>query len=69
MIGKKKLSVRILVYIILVIGMFSAGFPIFWMLLNSFKPNAEIFSWPPTWISENFSLDAYLKNIYQFGTS
>ena len=61
MIGKKKLSVRILVYIILVIGMFWAGFPIFWMLLNSFKPNAEIFSWPPTWISENFSLDAYLK--------
>lgn len=61
MIGKKKLSVRILIYIILVIGTLWAGFPILWMLLNSFKPNAEIFSWPPTWISENFSLDAYLK--------
>lgn len=61
MIGKKKLSVRILIYIILIIGTVWAGFPILWMLLNSFKPNAEIFSWPPTWISENFSFDAYLK--------
>lgn len=61
MIGKKKLSVRILIYIILIIGTLWAGFPILWMLLNSFKPNAEIFSWPPTWISENFSFDAYLK--------
>ncbi|MFR3683891.1 MAG: carbohydrate ABC transporter permease [Enterococcus sp.] len=61
MIGKKKLSVRILIYIILIIGTLWAGFPILWMLLNSFKPNAEIFSWPPTWISKNFSLDAYLE--------
>lgn len=61
MIGKKKLSVRILIYVILIIGTLWAGFPILWMLLNSFKPNAEIFSWPPTWISENFSFDAYLK--------
>lgn len=60
MIGKKKLSVRILIYIILIIGTLWAGFPILWMLLNSFKPNAEIFSWPPTWISEKFSFDAYL---------
>lgn len=60
MIGKKKLSVRILIYIILIIGTIWAGFPILWMILNSFKPNAEIFSWPPTWISESFSFDAYL---------
>lgn len=61
MIGKKKLSVQILIYIILIIGTLWAGFPILWMFLNSFKPNAEIFSWPPTWISENFSIEAYLK--------
>lgn len=59
MIGKKRLSVRIIIVIILIIGTAWAGFPILWMFLNSFKPNAEIFAWPPTWISENFSLDAY----------
>ena len=59
MIGKKKLWVQILIIILLVLGTAWAGFPILWMLLNSFKPNSEIFAWPPTWISENFSLDAY----------
>ncbi len=59
MLGKKKLWVKILIVILLAVGAIWAGFPILWMLLNSFKPNAEIFAWPPTWISENFSLDAY----------
>lgn len=59
MIGKKKLWVKVLIVILLAVGAVWAGFPILWMLLNSFKPNAEIFAWPPTWISENFSLDAY----------
>ena len=61
MIGKKKLSVKILICVVLAIGTVWAGFPILWMLLNSFKPNAEIFSWPPTWISKNFSLSAYAR--------
>lgn len=59
MIGKKKVWVKILIVILLTIGAIWAGFPILWMVLNSFKPNAEIFAWPPTWISENFTLDAY----------
>lgn len=59
MIGKKKVWVKILIVILLAIGAIWAGFPILWMVLNSFKPNVEIFAWPPTWISENFTLDAY----------
>ncbi|WP_122644199.1 carbohydrate ABC transporter permease [Luxibacter massiliensis] len=59
MIGKKKLRVKILIIILLAIGTIWAGFPVLWMILNSFKPNSEIFAWPPTWISENFSFDAY----------
>ncbi|WP_418619806.1 extracellular solute-binding protein [[Clostridium] scindens] len=59
MIGKKKLWVKIVIIILLVIGALFAGFPILWMILNSFKPNSEIFAWPPTWISKTFSLDAY----------
>ena len=48
MIGKKKVWVKILIVILLAIGAIWAGFPILWMVLNSFKPNAEIFAWPPT---------------------
>jgi multiple sugar transport system permease protein len=36
-----------------------AGFPIFWMLVSSFKTNVEIFAYPPRLITPGFSLDAY----------
>lgn len=61
MVGKKKAYVQVLVVILLIIGAVWAGFPILWMFSNSFKGNAEIFTFPPTWISENFSLEAYKK--------
>lgn len=59
MVKRRKRGMQILTIVILILGAVWAGFPIVWMILNSFKPNAEIFAWPPTWISENFSLDAY----------
>lgn len=59
MIGKKKWYVKLTVIVLLLLGAFFAGFPVLWMLLSSFKPNAEIFAWPPTWISKNFSFSAY----------
>ena len=43
----------------LCIGAIFAGFPVFWMFLNSFKPNSEIFAFPPKIISENFTLSGY----------
>ncbi|WP_313580843.1 carbohydrate ABC transporter permease [Lacrimispora sp.] len=61
MVGKKKWYIKILIMILLVTGALFSGFPILWMLLSSFKPNAEIFAWPPTWISESFSLNAYIS--------
>lgn len=64
MVGKKKWYIKIIVVILLIMGTFFAGFPILWMLLSSFKPNAEIFAWPPTWISEKFSFNAY-ASIFQ----
>ncbi|MDO4632586.1 MAG: carbohydrate ABC transporter permease [Eubacteriales bacterium] len=59
MVGKKKVWVKVLVIIVLILGALWAGFPILWMFLNSFKPNAEIFAWPPVWISKGFSFGAY----------
>jgi len=59
MAGKKKWYIKLFIIVALVMGALFAAFPVLWMLLSSFKPNAEIFAWPPTWISENFSFDAY----------
>ena len=61
MIGKKKLPVKILIIILLVLGTIWAGFPVMWMISNSFKTNAEIFELPPRLITENFSFEAYAK--------
>lgn len=61
MVGERKWYIKGLTVILLLFGAIFAGFPVLWMLLNSFKPNAEIFAWPPTWISENFTLDAYVE--------
>jgi multiple sugar transport system permease protein len=60
MVGERKAYVKVITIILLIIGSIFAGFPVLWMLLNSFKPNAEIFAWPPTWISKDFTFDAYL---------
>ncbi len=51
---------RVGVILLLLLGAIFAGFPVLWMLASSFKPNVEIFAYPPRLITENFSFDAYL---------
>ncbi|RCW52205.1 carbohydrate ABC transporter permease [Halanaerobium sp. ST460_2HS_T2] len=61
MYGKKKWYIKILIIIALLLGALFPAFPILWMVLNSFKPNPEIFAWPPTWISKAFSFKPYME--------
>ncbi|TDO94127.1 carbohydrate ABC transporter membrane protein 2 (CUT1 family) [Halanaerobium saccharolyticum] len=61
MYGKKKWYIKILIIIALLLGALFPAFPILWMVLNSFKPNPEIFAWPPTWISKAFSFEPYIE--------
>jgi multiple sugar transport system permease protein len=56
---RKRLLLKSGVIVSLSLGAFFAGFPVFWMLINSFKPNSEIFEFPPKIISENFNLTGY----------
>lgn len=44
----------------LIVGALFAGFPVFWMLISSFKTNTEIFATPPQLFTKGFSLDAYV---------
>lgn len=41
------------------LGSIFAGFPVFWMLISSFKPNGEMFLFPPSIISKNPTFSAY----------
>lgn len=61
MIGEKKTWVKVLIIVLLAVGAVYTCFPVLWMLLNSFKPNGEIFALPPIWISKNFNVDAYIS--------
>lgn len=57
--AQKRLAQKSGVIAALCLGAIFAGFPVFWMFLNSFKPNSEIFAFPPKIISENFTLSGY----------
>lgn len=56
---QKRILMKVGVIVALCVGAVFAGFPVFWMFLNSFKPNSEIFAFPPKIISENFTLAGY----------
>jgi multiple sugar transport system permease protein len=56
---RRRAIARIGLLFALVIGALYAGLPVLWMLSSSFKPNTEIFQYPPRLIPENFTLDAY----------
>ena len=55
----KYYALKILVLVLLLLGAVYAAFPIIWMLACSFKPNTEIFAYPPSFLSESFSPGAY----------
>jgi multiple sugar transport system permease protein len=48
-------------YVILSVGLVVMAGPFVWMLLSSFKPNAEVRRTPPTWWPEQFTLDNYYQ--------
>jgi len=50
---------RIGILVALVIGAAFAGLPVLWMLSSSFKPNTDIFQYPPRLIPETWTWDAY----------
>ncbi|CAL8969267.1 Inner membrane ABC transporter permease protein YcjP [Propionicimonas sp. T2.31MG-18] len=57
--SRRRAIARIGLVLALVLGALYAGLPVLWMLSSSFKPNTEIFQYPPRLIPETFTLDAY----------
>lgn len=46
---------------ILTIALIVALFPLYWMINTALKPEGEIFQVPPTFVSANWSLDAFFN--------
>lgn len=38
-------------------------FPVYWLIISSFKPNAEIFAKVPTFFPQHFTLEAYVAQV------
>lgn len=58
---QKKNVTTILVYIALTIGSVVMVFPFIWMLLTSFKTNAEVMQIPPTILPANWDFSSFAK--------
>lgn len=52
------------IYAVLIIGLVITVAPFLWMLLSSFKPDAEVRQVPPTWWPESPTLDNY-RDLFQ----
>lgn len=61
MVRKKSIFIKVFIILALSVASLFAGFPVLWMFLNSFKPNSEIFAFPPVWISKDFTFNAYFS--------
>ncbi|KAA0969017.1 carbohydrate ABC transporter permease [Aureimonas fodinaquatilis] len=51
--------VMVLRWVCLILALVVMLFPIYWMLNTALKPSSEIFQYPPTFWSANWSLDAF----------
>ena len=56
---KKQLG-RALIYLFCIAGTFIALFPIYWMLINAFKPSTEILKYPPTFLPETWTFQNFV---------
>lgn len=48
-----------LTWIVLLIALLIMLFPIYWMVNTALKPSGEVFQYPPSFLSANWSLDAF----------
>ena len=53
------------IYFLLAIGAFISLFPFYWMLISSFKPQGDMFKFPPDLFPQPFTLDNYVELLTQ----
>lgn len=55
----KSMLLRTLKWTVLLIALAIMLFPIYWMINTALKPSSEVFQYPPSFFSANWSLDAF----------
>ncbi|MEZ2131775.1 MULTISPECIES: carbohydrate ABC transporter permease [unclassified Sinorhizobium] len=50
---------RILAYLVMIVALFIAVFPVYWLAVNSFKLDIDIFAVPPVWFDFSPTLKHY----------
>jgi multiple sugar transport system permease protein len=58
---KKNIAKRVVQYLVLAIIMIFLMFPLYWVILTSFKSNMEAYMYPPTLVAKNPSAQSYIK--------
>ncbi|NLS04178.1 carbohydrate ABC transporter permease [Rhizobium sp. P32RR-XVIII] len=53
------LTSKIMLYLLVLTAVTVIGFPLFWMLICSFKPGGELYATPPTFLPHEWTLQNY----------
>ncbi|MGR9170656.1 carbohydrate ABC transporter permease [Rhizobium sp. KDH_Rht_773_N] len=53
------LASKIMLYLLVFAAVSVVGFPLFWMLICSFKPGSELYATPPTFLPNQWTLQNY----------
>jgi multiple sugar transport system permease protein len=53
------LATRIMFYLLVLTAVTVIGFPLFWMVICSFKPGGELYATPPTFLPKQWTLQNY----------
>ncbi|MEO1442667.1 MAG: hypothetical protein AAFV33_19860, partial [Chloroflexota bacterium] len=54
---RNKIILNVLAWVVLLL----LALPAFWIILTAFRPNNEINTFPPVWIPERLTLEAYVN--------
>lgn len=57
----RKVAANVGVYFLLAIILLFLLFPLYWVLITSFKTNIESYLYPPTFWPQNFTVDSYVR--------
>jgi len=55
----QRISNRVVIYMLAVTMVTVVGFPLFWMLISSFKPPSELYMFPPNFLPAKWTIQNY----------
>ncbi len=63
---KSKFNTQFIIYVLLIIGDITMLLPFIWLMLSTFKPNAEINAVPPSFFPKQWTFENYGSLLERF---